>query len=92
MNLDNSILYRFFEKNGFKLITADQWISAERPTREEAELLRGKKSDPVLVIYRNTYVEGDAVLVHSRTVYRADRYRYFVTLKRYPSVSLDEKA
>jgi GntR family transcriptional regulator len=86
MSLDNSILYQFFEKNGFKLMTADQWISAEKPTRKEAGLLGRKESDPVLVIYRNTRVEGDVVLDHSRTVYRADRYRYFVTLKRYPSV------
>ncbi|MDR1626586.1 MAG: GntR family transcriptional regulator [Spirochaetia bacterium] len=92
MSLYNSILYRFFEKNGFKLTTADQWISAESPTREEAELLRKKEHDPVLVIYRNTRVEGDAVLDHSRTVYRADRYRYFVTLKRYPPVSLEDEA
>jgi GntR family transcriptional regulator len=91
LSLDNSILYQFFEKNGFKLITADQWICAEKPSREEAKLLRTKESDPVLVIYRNTRVAGDVVLDNSRTVYRADRYHYFVTLKRYPTVSHEDK-
>ena len=84
MNLDNSILYKIFEKNDYKLTTADQWISAEKPTAEEAKMLGKKTSDPVLAIYRKTKVEGDAVLDYSRTVYRADRYQYFVSLKRYP--------
>ena len=86
MNLDNCILYRILEKNHYKLTTADQWIGAESPTAEEAAILGRKRSDPVLVIYRKTKVEGDAVLDYSRTVYRADRYQYFVTLKRYPPV------
>jgi len=86
MSLDNSILYRVFEKNNYKLTTADQWISAGKPTAEEAALLGKKHSDPVLIITRKTRVEGDAVLDYSRTIYRADRYSYFVTLKRYPHV------
>ena len=89
MDLDNSILYRILEKNDYKLTTADQWISAEKPTVDEARMLGKKISDPVLAIYRKTRVEGDAVLVYSRTVYRADRYHYFVTLKRYPPVPLE---
>ena len=45
----------------------------------------GKKpKDPVLVISRKTYVEGNAVLIYSRTIYRSDRYQYFVTLERNP--------
>ena len=89
MNLNNSILYRIFEKNNYKLTTADQWIAAEKPTAEEAKMLGKKLSDPVLAIYRRTKVEGDAVLDYSRTVYRADRYQYFVSLKRYPDVPRD---
>ena len=89
MNLDNSILYRIFEKNDYKLTTADQWISAEKPTPAEAEMLGKKPGDPILVIYRKTRVEGDAVLDYSRTLYRADRYQYFVTLKRYPQAPLE---
>jgi len=86
MNLDNDILYRIFEKNDYKLTTADQWISAGKPTPAEAEILGKKHGDPVLIICRKTRVEGDAVLDYSRTIYRADRYSYFVTLKRYPQV------
>lgn len=87
INLDNSILYRIFEKNNYKLTTADQWISAEMPTAYEARMLGKKASAPVLVIYRKSRVEGDAVLDYSRTIYRADRYQYFVSLKRYPLIS-----
>ncbi|MCL2831990.1 MAG: GntR family transcriptional regulator [Treponema sp.] len=84
MNLTNSILYRIFEKNNYKLTFADQWISAEKPGADEAKLLGIKSGDPILVIYRKTHVEGNAVLLFSRTVYRADRYQYYITLKRYP--------
>ena len=83
MNLDNSILYRIFEKNDYKLATADQWIGAEKPTAAESEMLCKRPGDPVLAIYRKTRVEGGAVLDYSRTIYRADRYQYFITLKRY---------
>ena len=89
MDLNNSILYRIFEKNEYKLTTADQWISAEKPTADEAKMLGKKSGDPVLAIYRKTRVEGDAVLGYSRTIYRADRYQYFVTLKRYPQIPLE---
>ena len=89
MSMDNSILYRIFEKNNYKLTTADQWISAEKPTVEESRLLGKKPGSPVLVICRKTRVEGDAVLDYSRTIYRADRYQYFVSLKRYPPVPLE---
>ena len=89
LNLDNSILYRIFEKNNYKLTTADQWISAGKPTAEEAKMLGKKPGSPVLVICRKTMVEGDALLDYSRTVYRADRYQYFVSLKRYPTVPLE---
>jgi len=84
MNLENCILYRIFEKNNYKITNADQWISAETPTPDEAGQLGGKYNDPVLAIYRKTYVEGNAVLSYSRTIYRVDLYRYFITLKRYP--------
>ena len=89
IDLSNSILYRIFENNNYKLSSADQWIGAEKPTRDEAKMLGKKPGDPALVIYRKTRVEGDAVLGYSRTVYRADRYQYFVTLKRYSSGSAE---
>ena len=89
MDLNNSILYKIFEKNNYKLTTADQWISAEKPTSDEAKMLGKKPSEPALVIYRKTKVEGDAVLDYSRTIYRADRYQYFVTLKRYSQGPLE---
>ena len=84
MNLDNSILYRILENNNYRLTTADQRIGAEKALAEEARLFNIKSGDPVLAIYRETHVEGNAVLLYSRTIYRADRYQYFVTLKRYP--------
>jgi len=86
MMLENSVLYRILEKNDYKITTADQWISAENPTADEARMLGKKHTHPALVIYRKTRVEGDAVLIYSRTIYRADRYRYFVTLKRYSQI------
>lgn len=89
MDLNNSILYRIFEKNEYKIAAADQWISAEKPTADEAKMLGIKSNDPVLAIYRKTKVEGGAVLIYARTVYRADRYQYFVTLKRYSPIAFE---
>ncbi|WP_312692778.1 GntR family transcriptional regulator [Caproiciproducens sp.] len=92
LDFRNDIVYNVLEKNGYKITTADQAITAETPEAEEAILLDQKvKTKPVLVIHRVTYVEGDRPIVYSRTVYRADRYRYMLTLKRYPNTMTNLK-
>lgn len=80
--------YGFYRRIRHKNCHADQWISAEKPTVEESKLLGKKSGSPVLVICHKTKVESDAVLDYSRTIYRADSYQYFVSLKRYPTVLL----
>ncbi|MGX8710159.1 GntR family transcriptional regulator [Clostridium sp. KNHs216] len=83
LDFHNDIVYPVLEKNGYKITTADQAITAETPTLEEAALLNQKVTTPVLAIQRVTYVEGDRAIMFNRTVYLADRYRYTLTLKRY---------
>lgn len=84
LNFQKDILYRFLEKSGYKLSTADQVITAENPTAEEAILLNQKVNKPALVINRTAYVEGGRPIVYSKTIYLADRYQYKLSLKRYP--------
>ncbi|MFZ7131842.1 MAG: GntR family transcriptional regulator [Eubacteriales bacterium] len=84
LDYKKDILYRVLEKNGFKLSTADQIITADILNPEEARLLKQTTASPVLVINRVAYVEGGHPIVYSKTVYLADRYQYKLTLKRDP--------
>ncbi|MDL2229016.1 GntR family transcriptional regulator [Treponema sp. OttesenSCG-928-L16] len=87
-NPKTGMIYTMLEKRGYKISTADQIIRAESPSAKEASLLKILPSSPVLVLERTVYVEGGGPITYSRTIYRADRYEYDVTLKRYP-VALD---
>ncbi|QQO08967.1 GntR family transcriptional regulator [Breznakiella homolactica] len=82
------MIYTMLEKRGYKISTADQIIRADSPAPPEAARLGVSPSSPVLVLERTVYVEGGGPITYSKTIYRADRYEYDVTLKRYP-VALD---
>ncbi len=64
-----------------KLTKAEETISAKAATKEEAEYLDLKKGEPVLVMERLTYQE-DTPIEYAYNVYRADRYRYNITLHK----------
>lgn len=86
LNFHEIILYQYLEKSGYKLDTADQVIIAENPSEEEAKLLEIEDNKPLLSLSRVAYTEGRLPLVYSKTIYRSDRYRYTLTLKRYPTI------
>ena len=64
-----------------QLTKAEETISAKAADREEAEHLDIKKGEPVMVMERLTY-EGDNPIEYAYNVYRADRYRYHITLHK----------
>lgn len=86
LDFHKDVLYGFLEKSGYKLDSAYQEIGTSVPSQEEACLLGIKPLSPILAIHRTTYVAGGRPILHGRTVYRADRYRYTLTLKRYPTI------
>lgn len=88
MDYKKDILYRVLEKNGYKLSTADQVITADKLTPMEAAILKKKAGSPALVINRVAYVEGGHPIIYSKTVYLADRYQYKLTLKRHHAVDI----
>jgi GntR family transcriptional regulator len=87
-DLSKDVIYRILEKYGYKITTAEQTISAENPTPNEAGIIGIKVSSPVLVLNRVTYVEGNIPILYNKTIYQADRYQYGLSLKRYP-IGLD---
>lgn len=64
-----------------QLTKAEETISAKAADKEEAEHLGIKKGEPVMVMERLTY-EGDNPIEYAYNVYRADRYRYHITLHK----------
>jgi GntR family transcriptional regulator len=77
-----AIVYRLLEKNGYKLISAEQTISAEIPDSQDCSLLSVTQKTPMLVIRRTVYVEMDLPISYSKALYRGDSYRYSLTLSR----------
>lgn len=64
---------------GIQLTRAEQNILAGAATKEAVEFLGLKKHEPVLIMERLAYA-GDELVEFSYNVYRADCYRYHVTL------------
>ena len=83
MDFREVILYRLLEQRGYKLLSAEQTITAEMPNPQDCALLRINAKTPMLVRCRVAYVEGNLPIAYSRTLYRGDRYRYSLTLSRY---------
>jgi len=81
-DLSHDIIYPIIERSGYKLSYAEQRISADKASPDEAKLLEYKVGAPVLVMKRTTYVESGQAITFERSVYRPDRYEYRIDLKR----------
>lgn len=82
MDLQKIVLYDYLEHEGYRLIGADQTISAGVLTEDEAKKLEREAGFPVLIIDRTAFVEGHLPLVYSHTIYLSDKYHYTLTLRR----------
>jgi len=82
--LNRISLYKIIELElGIPLYRADEWVDSLKATQEEADLLKIKKDDSVLIIERVTYSSTEEYpieFVHQ--TYTASRYRYKVELFR----------
>jgi len=79
----NASIYKLLEEKGHRSITSgEKVIEAMIARSEEAELLGIQVGDPLLLI-RNTTFDKDLLPIdYAEGVYRADRYKYVVRLKR----------
>lgn len=78
-------LFELIEAAGHPIAEAEQTIEAGLAGEHAATEHLGVDGDaPVLAVRRTTYAEDGAPLEHSVAVYRADRYRYRVSLQRRP--------
>jgi len=76
-------LYDLLEKKyGFTITKGDEIIEASAASKHEARLLKIKEGSPVLCMSRITYTLDNRALELVEGTYRADRYKYSITLER----------
>jgi GntR family transcriptional regulator len=79
----NQSFYQFIKENLLLSIDhATQTIEASIASSKEAEYLQIPKGSPVLLIQRTTMLEDGTPIETVRTVYRADRYKFMIDIKR----------
>ncbi len=80
-------IYSALEAVGFRIVRGEQSIEARVADRVEARLLGVPAGSPVLLIRRTAQLADGTPVEYRRAVYRADRYRYRITLVRRPPAS-----
>lgn len=79
----NQSLYAYME--GQLQLTIDhasQIIESSVANQSEAGYLKVKKGAPVMLIQRNTFLEDGTPVEYVKSVYRADRYKFMIQMKR----------
>jgi len=77
-----SIFELLENKYGIKIISSEKIIEAGVAGKEEANLLKISTGDPVLIIRYTTYDNYNDRIEYAEGIYRADKYKYMVRLKR----------
>ncbi|RYL90324.1 GntR family transcriptional regulator [Sporolactobacillus sp. THM7-4] len=79
----NHSLYDYIEKEaGLVIDHAEQSLEASLVSAEEASLLDVPHGSPVLLIERLTYLAGGRPVELTKSLYRADRYKFLIHLPR----------
>lgn len=79
----NQSLYAYME--GQLQLTIDhasQIIESSVANQSEANYLKVKKGAPVMLIQRNTFLQDGTPVEYVKSVYRADRYKFMIQMKR----------
>lgn len=83
-NLENRSLYQFLEKRfDLKLNKAVQVIEPGIARAEVARLLHIRPGDPILILERTTFDQYDNPVEFVSSLYRGDRYKFVVELKKF---------
>ncbi len=76
-------VYKLLEdKYEIKISNSEKIIEAGISGKEEADLLKISTGDPVLIIRNTTYDSFNDRIEYAEGIYRADKYKYMVRLKR----------
>jgi len=75
-------LYSQVEHAGFHIDYANQSLEASIAREAESEILEISKGAPVLLIQRQTYLTTGKPLEVVHSVYRGDRYKFMIDMKR----------
>jgi GntR family transcriptional regulator len=87
-DLNMVTIYNVLETNGIILHTADQKITAVMPTREDAKLLRISSKTAILSAERVTCDPAGKVIEYYSSIFRPDKYAFYVKMYRSPGESL----
>lgn len=84
VDLNNRSLYETLrERYGIQLGRAEQTVEARVADDYEAKVLEARPGTPVLAVERLTYLsDGKTPIEYVRSLYRGDRYRLFIELRR----------
>lgn len=76
-------LYQYIEQTlKLKIGTATQTLEASIANEQDAKLLKINKGAPILGIQRTTYLEDSTPLEVVYSLYRGDRYKFMIDMKR----------
>jgi GntR family transcriptional regulator len=79
----NQSLYQYIEEElNLRIADALQVIEASTASKTEADLLEIQKGSPILLIERKTFLADGTVLELVKSAYRADRYKFMITMQR----------
>ena len=79
----NKSLYAYIEEQlGLKIDSASQIIESSVASQSEASHLRINNGAPVMLIQRNTFLQDNTPVEFVKSVYRADRYKFMIQMKR----------
>jgi len=68
--------YKFVESQNYKISHCIQIIEVKKADEKKADYLKIEKSDSVLKITRNTFLNNGRPFEYVRSSYRADQYRF----------------
>jgi GntR family transcriptional regulator len=79
----NQSLYAHIENQlNLRIDSASQVIESSIASLDEAKYLKISKGAPVLLIQRNSFLKDGTPVEFVKSVYRADRYKFMIQMKR----------
>ena len=81
-DFSGSVFSLFEKKYGIKISSSEKIIEAGIVRKEDADLLQISAGDPVLIITYTTFNSDNKRIELAEGIYRADRYKFMVRLKR----------
>lgn len=81
-DLSGSLYKIISQEYGHKIVRANEVLEATLADKREIDLLGIKTKQPVLKIERNTFLDDQAPLEFTSSIYRGDKYKFRVTLNK----------